>query len=168
MMPSWSPDGSWLYFSSNRTGREEVWKMPAAGQAGVQLTHGGGFNPIAAPDGRTVYFLRSEKELGLWSVSTDGRAETRVIETNPEQEIDITNWAVTVRGIYFLEGKRGETYTLEFFDFDTRRTTPLTTLGGPNGTFVILGLTVAPDESSVLYAERDKFDLDLMLVEDFH
>ena len=57
--------------------------MPVAGGAAVQLTHGGGFNPIAAPDGRTVYYLRGEKEPWLWAVSTDGGAETLVLE-NPE------------------------------------------------------------------------------------
>src|SRR5204862_7923158 len=83
--PSWSPDGSWLYFSSNRTGRAEVWKMPVAGGAAVQLTRGGGFNPIAAHDGSTVYYLRGEIDSWLWAVSTEGGAETRVIEPNPEQ-----------------------------------------------------------------------------------
>jgi hypothetical protein len=73
--------------------------MPAAGGGAIQVTHGGGFNPVAAPDGRMVYSLRGEKESGLWAVSTDGGAETRVIEVNAEQErgIELTNWAVAAR-----------------------------------------------------------------------
>ena len=77
------------------------------------------------------------------------------------------NWAAVGRGIYFLEGKRGEPYTLAFFDFEARRTTPLATLGRSGRSSLIVGLTVAPDERSILYAQRDKLDLDLMLVENF-
>ena len=169
-LPSWSPDGGWLYFSSNRTGRPEVWKMPAAGGTPVQLTHGGGFNPVAAPDGRTVYYLRGEKDPWLWSVNAEGGAETRAIEVNPEpgKWIEPTNWAVVGPGIYFLEGKLGVGYTLKFFDFETRRTTLLMTFAGPGRSFAMLGLTVAPDERSIVYALRDKLDIDLMLVENFH
>jgi eukaryotic-like serine/threonine-protein kinase len=143
--PSWSPDGSWLYFSSNRTGRAEVWRMPVAGGAAVQLTHGGGFNPVAARDGRTVYYLHGEKEAWLWSVSTEGGAETPVMG-NAEQGkwMEPGNWAVAERGIYFLEGKLGVGYLLEFFDLETSRTTPLATLGGPCRRFPMIGLTVAP------------------------
>ena len=57
----------------------------------VQLTHGGGFNPVAGPDGRTVYYLRGEKESWLWSVSTDGGEETRDIEVTRAREMDRSN-----------------------------------------------------------------------------
>lgn len=165
--PSWSPDGNWLYFASTRTGRAEVWKMPAAGGAAVQLTRGGGFNPVAAPDGSSVYYLHDEKEPWLWTVSAEGGAETRAFESLEQGRwIDPTNWAVVGRGIYFLNTKRGSPYTLEFFDFETRRASPLATIV-PAGRFQMIGLTVAPDERSILYSQCDKFDLDLMLVENF-
>jgi hypothetical protein len=32
----------------------------------------------------------------------------------------------------------------------------------------MIGLTVAPDERSILYSQCNKLDLDLMLVENFH
>jgi Tol biopolymer transport system component len=167
--PSWSPDGNWLYFSSTRTGRAEVWKMPAAGGDAVQLTSGGGFNPVADPDGRKVYYLRGEREPWLSSVSTEGGEETGVIAGSPEpgKWLELTNWAVAKRGIYFLEGKRGIGFTLKFFDFETRVTSPLMTFAPTVGPFAMIGLTVAPDERSILYAQRDKLDLDLMLVENF-
>jgi len=132
------------------------------------VTRGGGFNPVAAADGLTIYYLRDEKEPWLWSMSTEGGGEARVIEANPEHGkwIEPTNWAVGGSGIYFIEGKLGIGYTLKFFDFETHRTTPLATLV-PAGRFPMIGLTVAPDERSILYAQCDKLDLDLMLVENF-
>jgi Tol biopolymer transport system component/serine/threonine protein kinase len=167
--PSWSRDGRWIYFTSNRTGRNEVWKMPAAGGAAIQLTRGGGRTPVESPDGRTVYYEKGRGELGLWQVSTEGGEETQVFEAN----VDPGNWAVAERGIYFLgfhllnQQPRQPGYTLGFFDFATRQTTQLATLEGPIRTFQISGLTVSPDEHWVLYAQRDKLDFDLMLVENF-
>jgi hypothetical protein len=36
--PTWSQDGSAIYFSSDRTGRQEVWKMGADGSTPTQIT----------------------------------------------------------------------------------------------------------------------------------
>jgi hypothetical protein len=58
-------------------------------------------------------------------------------------------------------------YALEFFDFAARQTTHVTILERPSPTSFISALTVSPDERWVLYAQRDKIDFDLMLVENF-
>ena len=143
--------------------------MPAAGGAAVQLTRGGGQNPAESPDGRTVYYLKGRNDPGLWQVSAEGGEETRVFEAG----VDPGNWAVTARGIYFLtrqpqpQSQYTGQYTFEFFDFATRQTIQITTLEGPRGTFQISGLTVSTDERWFLYAQRDKLDFDLMLVENF-
>jgi hypothetical protein len=117
-----------------------------------------------------IYYLRDEKYPWLWAVSAEGGEEARIIEATPEpgRWIDPGNWAVVRRGIYFLEGRLRNPFTLTFFDFETRRTTALATLGPPSGPYQILGLSVDPNERSIVYAQLDKFDFDLMLVENFH
>src|SRR5262249_55928207 len=45
-LASYSRDGKWIYFGSNRTGDSEIWKAPAAGGQAVQVTRHGGFSPF--------------------------------------------------------------------------------------------------------------------------
>jgi Tol biopolymer transport system component len=45
MCASWSPDGKWVYFHSARSGRAEIWKVPAQGGMAIQVTFDGGFHP---------------------------------------------------------------------------------------------------------------------------
>jgi Tol biopolymer transport system component len=52
--PSWSRDGRWIYFSSNRSGQWQVWKVaPDGEEAGSarQVTRRGGFAPTELIDG---------------------------------------------------------------------------------------------------------------------
>jgi Tol biopolymer transport system component len=52
-----SPDGKWITYSSNETGRQEVWvePLPQTGKR-IQLTKDGGRHPMWSPDGRKIYF----------------------------------------------------------------------------------------------------------------
>jgi Tol biopolymer transport system component len=54
-VPSWSRDGRFIYYASNRTGRFEAWRVAAEGGIEEQLTSEGGVVPVEGVDGRTVY-----------------------------------------------------------------------------------------------------------------
>ncbi len=63
--PEYSPDGRYIYFNSNRSGRWEIWRMPAEGAGGPgdpraeQVTNDApeDWFPHLSPDGRWMVFL---------------------------------------------------------------------------------------------------------------
>jgi Tol biopolymer transport system component len=57
-----SPDGKWMAYASNETGRYEVWiePLPRSG-ARLQVTRDGGSHPLWAPDGLSLYFDRNHQ-----------------------------------------------------------------------------------------------------------
>ncbi len=60
-LPSWSRDGRFVYFSSDRTGTETVWRVPATGGSEDQVTHTGGVRCEVAADGKTLFFRRASR-----------------------------------------------------------------------------------------------------------
>ena len=57
--PEYTPDGTYIYFNSVRTGRMQIWRMKADGSEQQQLTDDEYNNwfPHVSPDGRQVVFL---------------------------------------------------------------------------------------------------------------
>jgi Tol biopolymer transport system component/DNA-binding winged helix-turn-helix (wHTH) protein len=76
--PCGSPDGRYIFFTSNRSGSTQVWRMNADGSNQIQLTNKeGGYPRFVTPDGKWVYFV-SGLHQNLWRVPTDGGEETQV------------------------------------------------------------------------------------------
>lgn len=77
-IPSWSPDGNTLAFTSYRSGSEEIWVMNADGSNARQLTHNdrGDWSPSWSPDGKWIAFTSDRTGLNqLWLMKPDGSDE---------------------------------------------------------------------------------------------
>ncbi len=75
--PRISPDGSYIFFTSNRSGANQVWRMKADGTNQIQITKSeGGFARFVTPDNKWVYFI-SGLQHNLWRVPTEGGEESR-------------------------------------------------------------------------------------------
>jgi Tol biopolymer transport system component len=92
--PSWSADGKSIYFSSDRTGRREIWKMPSAGGTAMQMTSGGGFEAFESPDGHTLYYLEQMRTAKLWQMPSGGGTASLILDS-----VHDGRWAVTEAGI---------------------------------------------------------------------
>jgi Tol biopolymer transport system component len=166
-VPSWSGDGRWIYFDSDRTGEPQIWKIRLTGEKPVQVTHGGGFEGFESADGKYFYYAKGVQRLGIWRIRLRDHYEEPVPELADAGYYRY--WALTPDGVYFVPGDFSPTATssatIRFFRFATRKTTEVATIGrllpwNP-------GLTVSPDGHSLLYAQVDEDDRDIMLVNDF-
>ncbi len=170
--PSWSRDGRWIYFASNRNSSWQVWKVPASGEeagSARQVTRGGGFAAIESTDGRHVYFTRKQAWLelqnSLWRIPVKGGDEEVVIE---EYRSSLGSWDLTAEGLYFVDqeaSSSGTSWVVRFQDFDRRHATVVAQLrhppflGGP-------AVSVSSDGRWMLSTQSEG-ESDLMLVESF-
>jgi hypothetical protein len=64
--PQFSPDGHWVVYTSNESGREEVYVQPFPGPGGKWLiSTGGGVYPLWARSGREIFFRSEDKMMGV-------------------------------------------------------------------------------------------------------
>ena len=80
-----SPDGRWMAYASNETGRYEVWLEPLPPTSvRYRITTGGGSHPLWTPDGRSLYFDR-DRQLFQVALNLDGPAPTGPPTAQPIQ-----------------------------------------------------------------------------------
>jgi Tol biopolymer transport system component/DNA-binding winged helix-turn-helix (wHTH) protein len=152
----WSRDGKWIYFVADRSGQEQLWKMPTGGGAAVQVTKQGGFGAVESSDGKFLYYLEGDKEpFSLWRVPVEGGEETKVIEA-----VCLESFTLASQGIYFLNCWQGE---IKFYDFATRKAATVLKVESD----LAAGLSVSPDGRWLLYSRDEPDTTDLMLVENF-
>ena len=163
-MASWSRDGRWLYFVSNRTKEWQIWKMPASGGEAIQVTKRGGYVAFESADGKFVYFSRDIWQSSIWRVPVEGGEEEKVQDSVLGQA-----FAVARNGIYFASPNLDGSSTIQFHSFATGKVTTLATIRSSDVATpsVGWGLSVSPDERSLLYTQYSQASSSLMLVENF-
>lgn len=63
MYPYPSPDGKWIVFVSNQSGRDEVYVRDMSGTGEqVLVSVGGGTEPVWSKDGREIFYLETQTD----------------------------------------------------------------------------------------------------------
>ena len=160
-LSAWSRDVKWIYVVSQRSGRKQVWKVPAGGGDAVQITKQGGARGVESSDGKFLYYLfdpADGENTELRRVPVEGGEETRIIAS-----VCSNGFAVVERGIYFFSD--WEDPSVQRFDFATRKVETVAKLKGRLG----WGVSVSPDGRGLLYTsyEGEIGQTDLMMVEKF-
>jgi len=124
--PSWSRDGAWIYFASDRSGSLQVWKVASAGGTPVQVTAQGGFAAWEGSDHYVYYSKHRFPTPELWRVPVAGGPESPVFPG--VVPVDWGAWVVVDKGIFFVANGAQGVPTLCFFDFSNLTIKPLTTI----------------------------------------
>jgi Tol biopolymer transport system component/DNA-binding winged helix-turn-helix (wHTH) protein len=160
--PSWSHDGKWIYFASHRTpGGYQVWKVPAEGGAPIQVTRNGGHAALESPDGRYVYYAKTQyANPEIWQVPVGGGAERLVSPLI--RPSSWAAWAVVDKGIIFTGSLGSGAPTVNLFDFASRRVANLATIKT-----VPFWLGASRDGKTVVFDQPGWQQAQIMLVDNF-
>src|SRR5262249_1171098 len=71
--PRWSPDGKWIAYVSDQSGREEVWACDERGESRKMLTNSDNLKGQLpwSPDSKHLLFVGSDKKLYKYSFETN-------------------------------------------------------------------------------------------------
>jgi Tol biopolymer transport system component/DNA-binding winged helix-turn-helix (wHTH) protein len=154
IVPSWSRDGRWVNFASNRTGRYEVWRTPADGGDPIQVTRQGGFHARESVDGAMLFYAKSITETSLWRVPVEGGKEELVLDSLGEW----SNFVPVERGLFYFAPPVERRTTLFFYDFATRESRQICTVDA----WLNAGVTANRDGTMVIFSQPEPPQSDLM------
>jgi Tol biopolymer transport system component len=160
IVPSYSRDGRFIYFSSNRRGRSEIFRVAGSGGREEQVTSAGGIQPFESRDGQTLYYLRDRSGRSpVLARPTRGGEERTILSC-----ASLFNYAVASKGILHVACDSAGPGRFALLDWDagTGRDRLIATLDAD----FVQGLSVSPDGQSVLYM-RGTESSDLMMIENF-
>jgi dipeptidyl aminopeptidase/acylaminoacyl peptidase len=159
--PFWSPDGRWLYFSSDRSGRNEIWRIPASGGEPTQITKDSAMWGALSHDGQWLYYSMPTS-LSVRRMRADGSGEAAPVVENTR----FSAFATSAKGLWFVSmPKIGDkdiaVHLLRSSDNTVTEVARIDFLPTP------VGMSVSPDEKSLLLTRPDVSGSDLFLVNDF-
>jgi Tol biopolymer transport system component len=162
-IPTWSRDGQWIYYSWAQGAVRDIWRTPAAGGAKQRITSDGvGFAGEESPDGKSLLYVPVPKDQSLLlAVPLTGGAAHQVLAC-----VDGTAFAVGAESLYYVACGSGEA-AVHGMNWATGDDRLLGTLEKYDRGGIPSSFSVSPDGSTVLYQRTVRFDMDLMLIENF-
>lgn len=151
-MPSWSRDGKWIYYNSDRDGTVHIWKRPAAGGMSTPVTRRRSYQAVESVDAKTVYFLPALEEPGIYRIPAAGGEES--ILPGTERLFVRRHWQVTADGIFFT-GDEQAPLSVFFYRFATGTIELVRRLAKP----LIAdteSLAVDPQRTLLLFCQQDE------------
>ena len=128
-VPSFSRDGRWIYFGSDRLGDMQVWRIPVNGGVAEQVTKNGGFAALESNDGYLYYTKSPRAGPEICRKAVNGGDENCTLpHVRPRTW---SSWAVTRNGILFAEDMPGGMAALSVYEPTKRQVRDLVWLPSP-------------------------------------
>ena len=153
---TWSPDGKQIAFTTDISGRSNLWKVNASGGWPIQLAQSDErqYGEAWSPDGKWIVFQQDTGGNELWDVfaiPSDG-GEVINLSNTPEIREESPRWSPDGKTIALnTKPKDGTVYDITLMDWTTRKMTPLTHESTPNHLWQ--SVAWSPD-GKTLYANR--------------
>ena len=112
--PDYSPDGKYIYFNSERTGRMQIWRMKPDGSEQEQVTADDYNNWFAhpSPDGKWIVFISFPKEVTGHPANQDvqlrlmpaagGKIQTLARLFGGQGTINVPSWSPDSKNVAFV------------------------------------------------------------------
>jgi dipeptidyl aminopeptidase/acylaminoacyl peptidase len=153
---SWSPDGKEILFTTDMSGRSNLWKVNANGGWPLQLTQSDERESSGtwSPDGKWIVFQQDFGGNELWdifAVQSDGGEVVNLTNT-PEIREESPRWSPDGKTIVLnYKPKQSTVYDLALMDWATRKVSLLTHESTPNHSW---GSAAWSPDGKTLYANR--------------
>jgi len=165
IVPSFSRDGRTIHFTSNRSGRLQLWKMTSNGDEQVQVTKQGGFEPVESPDGQWIYYTQDRGSSSIWRVKASGGEETPFFDFRQKDYSRM--WTINGQGIFFVSDESQMRTAIKFFAYSNGNEKTITEIDGNLPSGGISGLSLSPDGQWLLFPVITQRGSDLMMIENF-
>jgi dipeptidyl aminopeptidase/acylaminoacyl peptidase len=153
---SWSPDGRQVVFSTNLTGRMNLWKVSALGGWPIQLAESDDrqFGASWSPDGKWIVYQQDTgggEIFDLYAVPSDGGEAVNLTNTSDVSESN-ARWSPDGRMIAVSSrAKDSSNYDIALLDWKSRQVRKLTNEQTKNREWS--GVAWSPDGKAI-YADR--------------
>jgi len=162
VLPRFSSDGMWIYYTSTKDADNQIWKISIMDRETVQVTYNGAESVFESADGNWVYYSRYWfPETGIYKMPVNGGEEVQVIDQPVHQRM----WLLRKNGIFYCTLSFGK-YELFYYDFSSEQTTKIREDylydDELDGYF-----DISPDGNTLLFAKKISPESDIMLIEYF-
>ena len=168
---SWSPDGKEILFTTDMSGRSNLWKVSAAGGWPVQLVQSDErqYGGTWSPDGKWIAFMQDTGGNELWdifAVPGDGGEVVNLTNT-PDVREEQPRWSPDGRTIALnYKPKAGTVYDLALLDWATRKVSKLTHESTPDHSWDTVawspdGKTLYANRFEVSFTDADIYSVDV-------